>query len=97
MSSAMIAPYNLTVIQPNVRTVFTADGRYQPEVIQENLEHACDLIYAGSRYFKSKLFVLPEFFLHGFQRLLSFLALTYRLPKLPMKQDPCLHKCHRRN
>lgn len=67
MDVPMIAPYNLTVIQPNIRPVFTADGSYHADALQDNLDHACDLIRAGSRNFASKLFVLPEFFLQGFQ------------------------------
>lgn len=63
----MIAPYNLTVIQPNVRPVFSPDGTYRRDALEGNLERACDLIRAGSRESKSKLFVLPEFFMHGFQ------------------------------
>ena len=63
----MIAPYNLTVIQPNVKPVFSGDGGYRPEALQENLDHTCELILSGSRFFGSRLYVLPEFFLHGFQ------------------------------
>ena len=63
----MIEPYNLTAIQPNVKPVFGPDGAYRPDALQENLERACELVLAGSRYTQSKLFLFPEFFLHGFQ------------------------------
>lgn len=60
-------PYNATVIQSSVRPVVTADGRFRPEVLRDNADHAADLVRRGARAFRSRLFVLPEFCLHGFE------------------------------
>ncbi len=62
----MTEPFNLTVIQPRIRRVFDDDGVFHADALQENLEHHSELILAGWRYSKSKLFVLPEFSLQGF-------------------------------
>jgi predicted amidohydrolase len=63
----MIEPWNVTVVQARVRPVFRANGPFRRDALEENLEHACDLIRRGARVFRSKLFVLPEFFLQGFE------------------------------
>jgi predicted amidohydrolase len=63
----MIEPYNVTVVQAAVRPVFRADGSFRPDSLRENLEHLCDLIRRGARVSRSRLFVLPEFCLHGFE------------------------------
>ena len=60
-------PYNLTVVQSSVRPVVKADGRFRPEVLRGNAEHAARLVRQGAAAFRSKLFVLPEFCLHGFE------------------------------
>jgi predicted amidohydrolase len=62
----MIEPYNLTVVQPSVRPVFKNDEPFRRDALDENLERACDSIRTGARYFGSKLFLFPEFFLQGF-------------------------------
>ncbi|MFO1427088.1 MAG: nitrilase-related carbon-nitrogen hydrolase [Steroidobacteraceae bacterium] len=63
----MIEPYNVTVVQPRTRPVFRADGVFRRDVLRENLEHCCELIHQGHRAYRSRLFVLPEFCLHGFE------------------------------
>jgi predicted amidohydrolase len=63
----MIEPYNVTAVQPRVRPVFRADGVFRRDALLENLEHCCELIRQGHRAYRSRLFVLPEFCLHGFE------------------------------
>lgn len=63
----MIEPYPLTVIQPQVRPVFRADGKFRRDALEDNLARACMLIRQGARSYRSKIFVLPEFCLHGFE------------------------------
>jgi len=62
----MVAPFNLTVVQPRIRRVFDDQGTFHRDAIRENLEHHGDVIRATSKHWNSKLFVLPEFSLHGF-------------------------------
>jgi predicted amidohydrolase len=63
----MIEPWNITVVQPAVRPVFHATGTLRPDALRENLERACAHVGTAARYFRSKVVVFPEFFLHGFQ------------------------------
>jgi predicted amidohydrolase len=63
----MIDPFPLTVIQPQVRPVFRADGQFRRDALDENLARLCTLIRQGARSYRSKIFVLPEFCLHGFE------------------------------
>ncbi len=58
--------FNLTVIQPRIQRVFDSQGVLHREKLQENLDHHAALILTASRHWKSRLFVLPEFSLHGF-------------------------------
>jgi len=60
-------PYNATVVQSSVRPVVKADGGHRPETLRANAEHAARLVRQGAAAFRSKLFVLPEFCLHGFE------------------------------
>lgn len=63
----MIEPYNLTVVQPAVKPVFKGTGPFRADALRENLERACDHVRTAHRYYKSRIVVFPEFFLHGFQ------------------------------
>ncbi len=63
----MIEPWNLTVVQPAVKPVFKGDSPLRRDALLENLERACAHTRTAARYFRSKLVVFPEFFLHGFQ------------------------------
>ncbi|MFO1457448.1 MAG: nitrilase-related carbon-nitrogen hydrolase [Steroidobacteraceae bacterium] len=60
-------PYNVTVVQAAVRPVVRADGLYRREVLEGNVAHLCELVRQGAAAFRSKLFVLPEFCVHGFE------------------------------
>jgi predicted amidohydrolase len=60
-------PYNATVIQSTVRPVVRAGGQVRRELLHENAEHCADLVRRGAAAFGSKLFVLPEFCIHGFE------------------------------
>jgi len=62
----MIEPWNLTVVQPPVRPVFRGSGPWQREALLANLQRSCETVRLTSRYFRSKVIVFPEFFLHGF-------------------------------
>ena len=62
----MTAPFNLTVVQPRIRRVFDDQGVFHKEHLQENIDHHSELILQGAKFWKSKVFVLPEFSLHGF-------------------------------
>ena len=62
----MVSPYNLSVIQPRIRCVFDRDGQFHPNILQDNLERHCETIRATAKHYGSKIFVLPEFTLHGF-------------------------------
>ena len=62
----MVAPFNLTVIQPRIRCVFDGDGKFHPAILAANLEHHGNTIRAVAKHSGSKIFVLPEFSLHGF-------------------------------
>lgn len=59
--------WNITVVQPTVKPVFKGDGPLRLDALRENLERACTQVATASRYFRSKVVVFPEFFLHGFQ------------------------------
>jgi predicted amidohydrolase len=63
----MVNPYNLTVVQARVRPVVRASGLVRRDALEENVEHVADLVRRGANTFGSKLFVLPEFCLHGFE------------------------------
>lgn len=63
----MIEPYNVTVIQPNIKPVFKGKDPFRRGALQENLDKASELVLVGARSTRSKLFVLPEFFLQGYQ------------------------------
>jgi len=63
----MIEPWNLTVVQPAVKPVFKGEGLFRRAALEENLERACSHVRTSARYFRSKVVVFPEFFLHGFQ------------------------------
>ncbi len=60
-------PYNVTVVQSSVRPAVRADGVYRRDVLEGNVAHLCGLLRQGARAFRSKLFVLPEFCIHGFE------------------------------
>lgn len=60
-------PYGVTVVQSAVRPVVRADGSYRKEVLEGNVAHLCDLVRKGAQAFRSRLFVLPEFCVHGFE------------------------------
>jgi predicted amidohydrolase len=60
-------PYPLTVIQPAVKPVFKGGSAFRRDALDENLERACHYIRVAGRTFGSKVVVLPEFFLHGFE------------------------------
>ena len=62
----MIEPYNLTVVQPAVKPVFKGLLPFRRDALRENLERACEHVITAHRYYKSKIVVFPEFFLHGF-------------------------------
>ena len=62
----MVEPYHVTVVQPAVKPVFKGMAAYRADALRENLERACDHVRTAHRYFKSKIVVFPEFFLHGF-------------------------------
>jgi predicted amidohydrolase len=63
----MIEPWNLTVVQPAVKPVFKGDAPFRRDALQDNLDRACAHVRTAERYFRSKVVVFPEFFLHGFQ------------------------------
>ena len=63
----MVDVYNLTVVQARVRPVVRANGVVRRDALEENVEHLCDLVRRGANTFRSKLFVLPEFCIHGFE------------------------------
>ncbi|MFO1207434.1 MAG: nitrilase-related carbon-nitrogen hydrolase [Burkholderiales bacterium] len=79
----MIEPWRITVVQARVRPVFRGNGDVQRDALEENLEHACDLVRRGARVFGSRLFVFPEFFLQGFDLGRSnadWIAASLRIP-----------------
>jgi predicted amidohydrolase len=63
----MVDVYNLTVVQARVRPVVRTNGVVRRDALEENVEHLCDLVRRGANTFRSKLFVLPEFCIHGFE------------------------------
>ncbi len=62
----MTEPFNITAVQPAVRPVFLPEQPLRRESIRENLQRAVEHVLTASRYFKSRICVFPEFFLHGF-------------------------------
>ena len=62
----MIEPYHVTVCQPVVAAAFGPGGELRRDVILGNLERCGALIEAGSREWRSRLFVLPQFCFQGF-------------------------------
>lgn len=63
----MIEPWRLTVVQARVRPVYRRNGPLRHDALEENLEHACELVRSGARVYGSRLYVFPEFFLQGFE------------------------------
>ncbi len=63
----MQQPFNISVVQPAVRPVFRGDAPFSRGALQANLDRACEHVLTAARYFRSKVVVFPEFFLHGFQ------------------------------
>lgn len=63
----MIEPWRLTVVQAKVRPVFRGSSALRRDALEENLEHACDLVRRGARAYGSRVFVFPEFFLQGYE------------------------------
>lgn len=63
----MLERYRATVVQSVVRPVFRKNGIFRPDALRENVDHCCELILNGARLHDSKLFVLPEFCVHGFE------------------------------
>jgi len=79
----MIEPWRLTVVQARVRPVFRGGQPFRRDALEENLEHACNLVRRGARVYGSRLFVFPEFFLHGFEPGRSnadWIAASLRIP-----------------
>lgn len=62
-----MAPYNATVIQSMVRPVVRAGQSVRRDLLHANAEHCASLVRRGAAAFGSKLFVLPEFCIHGFE------------------------------
>ena len=60
-------PYTATVIQSRVHSTVRAGQSVRPEMIRANAQHCADLVRRGFSAFGSRLFVLPEFCLHGFE------------------------------
>jgi predicted amidohydrolase len=76
-------PYSVTAVQAAVRPVVRADGSYRREVLDGNVAHLCDLLRKGATAFRSRLFVLPEFCIHGFELGVStpaWIEASIRLP-----------------
>jgi predicted amidohydrolase len=63
----MVDSYNLTVVQARVRPVVRANRVFRRDALEENVERVSDLVRRGAQTFRSRLFVLPEFCLHGFE------------------------------
>lgn len=79
----MIEPWQLTVVQAAVRPVYRGDGPLRCDALEENLERACALVRSGARVYGSRLYVLPEFFLQGFELGRStqdWIAASVRIP-----------------
>jgi predicted amidohydrolase len=73
----------LTVVQARVRPVYWRDGPLRRDVLEENLEHACELVRSGARAYGSRLYVFPEFFLQGFElgrSTADWVAASLRIP-----------------
>jgi predicted amidohydrolase len=62
-----VTSYSSTVIQSRVRPVVRAGQSVRREVLLENARHCADLVNRGANAFGSRLFVLPEFCIHGFE------------------------------
>jgi predicted amidohydrolase len=64
---ALLATYNVTVIQPTLRPVYKgAEGTFRPECMRENVDHLCALVEQAGKEHEAKLVVFPEFCLQGF-------------------------------
>lgn len=63
----MVDPWTLVVAQPAVKPVFKGDAPLRRDALRENLERACQHVRTASRWFRARMIVFPEFFLHGFQ------------------------------
>lgn len=60
-------PYPITLIQLAVKPVFKGNSDFRRDALDENLERACNYIRVAAKNFGSRIVLLPEFFLHGFQ------------------------------
>lgn len=76
-------PYNATVIQSTVRPVVRAGQPVRRELLLANAKHCADLVRRGAAAFGSKLFVLPEFCIHGFELGVSTAAWVEASVQLP--------------
>jgi deaminated glutathione amidase len=63
----MMEPWNIAVVQPAVKPVFKGTGGFRRDALLENLQRACEHVLAAHKYFRARVVVFPEFFLHGFQ------------------------------
>ncbi|HPF27477.1 MAG TPA: nitrilase-related carbon-nitrogen hydrolase [Steroidobacteraceae bacterium] len=63
----MIEAFNISVVQPAVRPVFRGDAPFHRAALRDNLARACEHVLTAAKYFRSRIVVFPEFFLHGFQ------------------------------
>ena len=62
----MMLRFPLSVCQPRLVPVFTADGAFRPEAVGINLETAKKLVLRGATEHQSKIFLFPEFMLQGY-------------------------------
>lgn len=76
-------PYNASVIQSTVKPVVRAGHSVRRELLLENARHCADLVRRGAAAFGSKLFVLPEFCIHGFELGVSTAAWIEASVQLP--------------
>lgn len=62
----MISPYVMAACQPSTRTIFGADGRFLPELLEANVEHYCRIVEQAVEEREARLVVFPQFGLSGY-------------------------------
>lgn len=60
------APYVMAMCQPQTKLAFADDGSLIPEILDENVEHFCDLIEQAARDHQVRLMAFPQFALTGY-------------------------------
>jgi predicted amidohydrolase len=63
----MNAPYQIAACQPRTRLVFDETGTFQSSLLEQNVEHYCDLIRRAATENDVKLIVFPQFGLSGYK------------------------------